>query len=95
MSAYIIVDVKVHNPEGYEEYKKLTSGTLKPYDGEFVVRGGMTEVIEGNWDPERLVILKFPSVEKAKAWWNSDEYAKARKIRQENSTANMLLVEGK
>ncbi len=94
MSAYIIVDVHVLNPEGYEEYKKLTPGTLKPFGGEFIVRGGESEVIEGKWQPGRLVILRFPSMEKARAWWNSAEYTKARAIRLAHSKGNMVLVEG-
>lgn len=94
MSAYIIVDVSVHDPASYEDYKKLTPISLAAYDGKFIVRGGKTETIEGTWDPQRLVILEFPSMEKAKAWWSSDEYADAKALRQRIATTNMLVVPG-
>lgn len=94
MPAYIIVDITIHNIENYEGYKKLTPASLEPYDGKFIVRGGKTETLEGDWQPERFVVLEFPSVEKARQWWASEEYAPAKKIRQENATTQMILVEG-
>ena len=94
MSAYIIVDVAVHNVENYEGYKKLTPASLIPYQGKFIVRGGQTETLEGDWQPGRMVVLEFPTVELAKAWWSSPEYAPAKDLRQKNATTKMLLVEG-
>ena len=94
MPAYIIVDITIHNPENYEGYKKLTPRSLIPYDGKFIVRGGRTETLEGDWNPGRFVILEFPTVEKAKQWWNSEEYAPAKALRQVNAETNMILVEG-
>jgi uncharacterized protein (DUF1330 family) len=94
MSAYIIVDVAVHNVENYEGYKKLTPASLIPYQGKFIVRGGATETLEGDWVPGRVVILEFPSVEKAKQWWNSEEYAPAKALRQANAETKMIVVEG-
>ena len=94
MKAYIIVDVNVTDPERYEEYKKLTPGSLKPFDGKFIVRGGATATLEGDWQPGRIVVLEFPSAEKAKAWWSSDGYAPAKAIRQSASKTRMILAEG-
>lgn len=94
MPAYIIVDVKINNPEEYEEYKKHTPGSLAKYEGKFLSRGGATVELEGDWKPGRVVILEFPSMEKAKAWWNSPEYAPAKLIRQRASTTRMIAVEG-
>lgn len=94
MPAYIIVDVTIHNPENYAGYVKLTPGTLKAYGGKFIVRGGKTETLEGNWQPERFVVLEFPSVEKAKQWWASEEYAPAKALRQANAETRMIVVEG-
>ena len=94
MPAYIIVDVKIHNAENYEGYKKLTPASLIHYDGKFIARGGATETLEGDWKPGRIVILEFPSVEKAKAWWNSEEYAPAKALRQANAETKMIVVEG-
>ena len=94
MSAYIIVDVSVHNATEYEEYKKLTPGSIEAYDGKFIVRGGKTETLEGRWDPQRIVVIKFPTVEKAKQWWASEEYNPAKKIRQATATTKMIVVAG-
>lgn len=94
MKAYIIADVKITDPVQYEEYKKLTPGSLKPFDGKFIVRGGATTVLEGDWEPGRIVMLEFPSLEKAKAWWSSDMYAPAKAIRQAASETRMIVVEG-
>lgn len=94
MPAYIIVDIKINNPQAYEEYKKHTPGSLLPFDGKFIVRGGETVTLEGDWTPERIVILEFPTMEKAKAWWNSPGYAPAKLIRQRASHTRMIAVEG-
>jgi uncharacterized protein (DUF1330 family) len=94
MPAYIIVEVEIQNQKEYEEYKKLVPATLKQYGGKFIVRGGKTETLEGNWNPERIVVIKFDNMEKAKAWWGSEEYSKAKKIRYKNAESKMILVEG-
>ncbi len=94
MPAYIIVDVNVTNPTRYEDYKKLTPGSLTPFDGKFIVRGGQTQTLEGDWAPGRIVVLEFPNAEKARAWWSSEGYAPAKAIRQSASSTRMILVEG-
>ncbi len=94
MKAYIIVDVKINDPVRYDDYKKLTPGSLKPFDGKFLVRGGQTETLEGDWQPGRIVIVEFPSVEKAKAWWSSEEYAPAKALRQATAFTRMIVAEG-
>lgn len=94
MKAYVIVDVTIHDPDRYEDYKKLTPASLLPFDGKFVVRGGRRETLEGAWDPQRIVVLEFPNVEKAKAWWSSAEYAPAKALRQATASTQMILVQG-
>ena len=94
MPAYIIVEVSIHNPTEYEDYKKLTPPSLKPFDGKFIVRGGKAETLEGDWNPERIVVLEFPTIEKAKAWWNSEGYAPAKALRQRTSKTKMIVVPG-
>lgn len=94
MKAYILIDVTITNPVVYEDYKKLTPASLEPFEGKFIVRGGSAETIEGEWQPGRIVVLEFPSVQKAKAWWLSAGYAPAKAIRQSASKTNMILVEG-
>jgi uncharacterized protein (DUF1330 family) len=94
MAAYVIVEVTITDTELYEEYKKLTPAAIAAYDGKFVVRGGQSESIEGDWNPQRVVVLEFPTVERAKEWWSSDLYSKAKKIRQQAGITKMLVVPG-
>ena len=94
MSAFVIVDIEVTEPAGYEEYKKLAPPAVALYGGKYVARGGKNETLEGEWRPDRLVILEFPSMEQAKAWVNSPEYAPARAMRHKYAKSNMVLVEG-
>jgi len=94
MSAYIIANVQVTNPTQYEEYKKWSSEAMKVHGAEVCVRGGKVEVLEGDWHPERIVILKFPDVEAAKKFNSSPEYSKARASRQGAAIMRMIVVEG-
>ncbi|MFN4360097.1 MAG: DUF1330 domain-containing protein [Hylemonella sp.] len=95
MSAgYIIADVTVTNPSQYEEYKKWSSEAMRVHGAEVLVRGGKAEVLEGDWTPGRLVILKFPSVAAARAFDASPEYGRARSARQGAAIMRMVVVEG-
>ena len=94
MSAYVIVDINVADPAGYEEYKRLAAPTVSAYGGKYIARGGRTETLEGNWIPNRLVILEFDSRERAREWLDSPEYAGPRRLRQRAATTNMIMVEG-
>lgn len=94
MRAYVIVEISVKNPKEYEEYKKLSQVSLAAFNGKFIVRGGRTVTLEGDWQPERIVVLEFPDVNLAKEWWNSDIYAKAKAIRQRTASTKMILAEG-
>jgi len=93
-SAYIIANVTVTNPEQYETYKKLSSIAMQVHGAEVCVRGGKVEVIEGDWSPSRLVVLKFPDMEQARAFNASAEYEAARQSRQGIAVMRMVLVEG-
>ena len=94
MAAYIIVEVNVTDQALYDDYKKLVPPTLELYGGTFVVRGGETETLEGDWNPGRLVVLQFDSLERAKAWWASEEYRAPKQLRQQASKARMIVAEG-
>ncbi len=94
MVAYVINDMEVTDPALLDEYKKLSPATVVQYGGRFLARGGAMEVLEGAWQPKRLVILEFPSFAQAKAWVNSPEYAPARRIRQQASRSNLVVVDG-
>jgi uncharacterized protein (DUF1330 family) len=93
-SAYILANVQVTNPAQYEEYKKFSSAAMQAHGAEVCVRGGRVEVLEGDWAPERVVLLKFPSVEAARAFNDSPEYGLARSARQGAAIMRMVLIEG-
>jgi uncharacterized protein (DUF1330 family) len=93
-SAYILANVDVTDPQQYEQYKKLSSIAMQAHGAEVCVRGGKVDVLEGDWNPGRVVILKFPSPEKARAFYDSPEYAAARKAREGAAVMRMVLVEG-
>jgi uncharacterized protein (DUF1330 family) len=94
MSAYVIVEIDVHDPVGYEEYKKSARATVQAHGGKYIVRGGKTEVLEGEWQPKRIVVLEFPSTDRAKEWLNCEEYREPRKMRHRTARTNMILVDG-
>lgn len=94
MSAYVIVDITVHDAALYEQYRVLAQASIAQYGGHYLVRGGTATLLEGERSPARIVILEFPSVERARAWWDSPEYAEAKRLRQASATTEMVLVEG-
>lgn len=92
-AAYIIVALDVTDPETFETYRAQVPATLQAYGGEYVVRGGAMEVLEGQWPEPRVVVLKFPSMDQAKAWHASAEYEGPKALRQSASNARMIVVE--
>ena len=94
MPAYVIVQIAVEDPVVYQRYKALAPPSIAVYGGRYVVRGGPCEILEGTWQPPRLVVLEFPTPAQAKAWWSSPEYAPAKALRQGCSRTEMLLIEG-
>ncbi len=94
MPAYVIVNVHTAHPQEYEHYKDMAQKTVAQYGGRYLVRGGKMKVLEGSWEPTRIVVLEFPSYEKALEWWHSTEYAPAKALRQKLSTTDLLIVEG-
>jgi uncharacterized protein (DUF1330 family) len=93
-SAYIIAQVTVTNPEQYKEYIKLSTIAMKAHGAEVCVRGGKVDVLEGDWSPARVVVLKFPSMDAAKAFNGSVEYTAARKSREGAAVMKLIAVEG-
>ena len=94
MSAYVIVDIEIHDPSVYDEYRKVVGPTLTQYGGKFVVRGGKIDLLEGNWNPKRIVILEFENAARAREWYDSEEYRAPKQIRMKASKGNLVLVEG-
>jgi uncharacterized protein (DUF1330 family) len=94
-SAYIIVDMQISNPEQYKQYMAQAPAAVKAAGGEYLVRGGRFEVMEGNWNPARIAMLRFPTFEQAKAFYDGEMYRQAR-AQRDGATQffNMILVEG-
>ncbi|MGH7498922.1 MAG: DUF1330 domain-containing protein [Gemmatimonadales bacterium] len=94
MPAYVVVQIAIEDPVAYERYKVLAPPSIEAYGGRYVVRGGPSEVLEGSWQPPRLVVLEFPTAAQARLWWASPEYAPAKALRRGCAQTEMLLVEG-
>jgi uncharacterized protein (DUF1330 family) len=94
MAAYVILDIEVTDPTRFAEYRELAPPAIAAYDGKYLARGGTTEVLEGSWKPHRVVVLEFPSVERARQWLESPEYRTARAIRNASATTDAIVVQG-
>ena len=94
MAAYVIAEVDVHDSALFEEYRKLVPPTITQYGGKYVVRGGTTETKEGGWTPKRIVLLEFPTMTRAREWYDSAEYAPARAMRLKAAKSRVIFVEG-
>jgi len=94
MPGYVIGNINVTDPDAFEEYRGMVPATIVAYGGKYLVRGGVADVVEGDWTPNRLVVLEFESVERAREWYNSPEYTPAKAVRLKASTGDLLFVEG-
>lgn len=94
MPAYLYANVDVTDAEGYEQYRQLVSATIEAYGGRYLVRGGATEVLEGDWMPKRMVILEFADMAQLKAWYQSPEYRPLLKLRQKTAESTLVAVQG-
>lgn len=95
MSAYVIVNVDVKNPAGYEEFKNRVPALVRKYGGEYLVRGGRFVVMEGDWRPSRLIIFRFPDIASAQTLYNDPEYQPLKALRQRASKMDIVVVEGR
>lgn len=94
MPAYIIVELDVTDPQSFDAYRQQVPATIAQYGGRYVVRGGQTESLEGGWDPKRIVVLEFASMDQAKRWYHSEEYRDPKALRFRSATSKAILVEG-
>jgi uncharacterized protein (DUF1330 family) len=94
MPAYVIVETDVHDPEQYERYKAASPDAVHGGGGRFVVRGGDLRVLEGDWEPSRLVMLEFPDLETARRWYESAEYQEVKRLRDGAANLRMVAVQG-
>lgn len=94
MPAYLIADIEITNPEGYAAYRPLAAANVTKHGGRFIVRGGAIDALEGGWTPSRIVIIEFPSMDAAQKFYHSDDYQAALKVRLENSSGRVVIVDG-
>jgi uncharacterized protein (DUF1330 family) len=94
MPAYLFVSIEVKDKERYADYVRAVPPSIERYGGRYLARGGRTAQLEGDWEPKRVVILEFPSFERAQAWWASEEYREPKALRQRVAVTHMILVEG-
>jgi uncharacterized protein (DUF1330 family) len=94
MKGYVIAEIEVHDEEQYADYRAAVPATIEAYGGRFLVRGGEAAVLEGDWRPNRIVVLEFDSPEQARAWYESEEYREPMALRQRASTGSLILVSG-
>jgi uncharacterized protein (DUF1330 family) len=94
MPAYVIAEIETTDPAKMEEYRKRAPASVAAFQGKYIARGGTTAVLEGSWTPSRIVILEFPSLDQAKRWYASPEYAHAKEARKGGGTMRVIAVEG-
>ncbi len=94
MPAYVILDLKVFDNEKLLKYIKVAPEIIKKHEGKIIVRGGEFKTVEGNWNPEKIVMIEFPNYKTANDWWNSDEYQKATELRKKGAHTNLLIIDG-
>jgi uncharacterized protein (DUF1330 family) len=94
MPAYLIADIDVTDPDAYAEYRRTVGDSIAAFGGRFLARGGATESLEGSWNPKRVVIVEFASLERLRAWYDSPEYAPALALRQRASVSSLVMTEG-
>jgi uncharacterized protein (DUF1330 family) len=94
MPAYVIAETDINNPEQYERYRAVVPATLETYGGRFLVRGGEHIVLEGEWQPTRLVVIEFDDLDAVRRWWDSPEYQEAKQVREGAATMRVVAVQG-
>ena len=94
MAAYFIVDLEVTDRVRFKDYADAVPSTISAYGGRYLIAGGSVETIEGAWDPKRIIVIEFESLERAREWWGSEKYRELRELRRETSQAKILLVDG-
>lgn len=94
MAGYLIAEIDITDAEAYEEYKRIVPAAVEAHGGRFLVRGGTVVPKEGGWNPKRVIVIEFPSLEAAKAFYDSSEYARPLEIRLKATQSRLVLVEG-
>jgi uncharacterized protein (DUF1330 family) len=94
MPAYVFANIRITDASDYERYKEIVPATIERFGGRYLARGGRTEVLEGELEPGRVILLEFPSYEHAERWYSSTEYARAKLVRQDSSEGELVFIDG-
>ena len=94
MAGYVVVNDDITDEATFDEFRERVGATVEAHGGRYLVRGGATEVADGDWTPGRLVVIEFDSVEQARAWLNSPEYTEIKDIRSRSANASVIVAEG-
>ena len=94
MAVYAVVNIQITDPDRYAQYREQAPPTIAHYGGKYLARGGKVEVLEGEWTPQRLVILEFESMKRFNEWYNSPEYAPLKRLRGETTLSDFVVIEG-
>lgn len=94
MAAYVLADITILDPSIYEDYRRQVPAVIEKYGGRYLVRGGASEVFEGDWPPNRVIVLEFPDMDALRRWYQSDDYQALLRIRQRAARSNLIAVEG-
>ncbi len=94
MAAYLIADIEVQDAAAFEEYREQVPATLEPFGGTYIVRGGAATALEGGWEPKRIVVLEFPSMDALQSWYHSDAYKGPKAARIRATMTRAVAVEG-
>lgn len=93
MATYLFVDIKVTDLSKFKEYARAVQSTVEAYGGSYLCKWGVSEALEGEWNVNRIVLVKFGTADQARAWWTSEEYRPLKALRREASTTRVLLVD--
>ena len=94
MPAYVIANVNVHDAAAFEEYRRQVPATIAKHGGRYLVRGGRVERLEGTWNPARLVLLEFPSMDQARRWYDSEDYREPKALRLKSAMTDVIFADG-
>lgn len=94
MAAYVLIDSEITDPPVYNRFLEAARPVVEAHGGRYLVRGGATHVVQGNWTPRRPVVIEFDSVEQAKAWQDAPDYADLKRMLNRSSNTDVVIVEG-
>ena len=94
MAAYIIAEIEVKNPDKYSQYRDEVPKTVNQFGGRYIIRGNNIVPLEGDWEPERLVVIEFPDMASLKRWYESDKYKSIRNMRITSTSSKVIAIDG-